>query len=511
MSVVSLLFILFITFATVQGGGKVLKSLVVPDADYPSLQQTEYDKLVKHSSTSLIETITSPFLVGVLLFKTCNQFGINKIIGKSKDTDGDEVSELVQNGFLQLLRWTNSEGATVPAGYARFANDKAVETLEHFLRSNPFIASSLISDGSGYVIKSKDPSNRFSKILSFMDPTLDYVNAKFDSNMYLTKIWYEGKSRALQSTTDINLAAAKLCWNLLLVAEIIHVTLHIFNYMLTVGLVYGTLENDTLLKWAKTYVYNLDTSIAGVNDLLLHPIKGALVVAPSKSDYDPLINYIRNDLLVSWGKMKTVEDFLNWLITPTLQKKLKDGNFVTEFFEHSSYIKEYSSVLNDALKSIDPLEFSKAEERLHSFLSTIGTKKGDLCNISSIKAWIELMAVTGLLHGQTTSWTRFTFTNDYYRYINRNPIYNKDDATFIGLASVTNCLTQKDKYVFKNKNAFPASIRTAVEDYDTKTRARKRFYYDKLKYEPFFNQYGWIYGDFFPDNFDARSTSISYY
>jgi len=245
MSVVSLLFILFITFATVQGGGKALKSLVVPDADYPSLQQTEYDKLVKHSSTSLIETITSPFLVGVLLFLTFNQFGINKIIGKSKDTDGDEVSELVQNGFLQLLRWTNSEGATVPAGYARFANDKAVETLEHFLRSNPFIASSLISDGSSYVIKSKDPSNRFSKILSFMDPTLDYVNAKFDSNMYLTKIWYEGKSRALQSTTDINLAAAKLCWNLLLVAEIIHVTLHIFNYMLTVGLVYGTLENDT--------------------------------------------------------------------------------------------------------------------------------------------------------------------------------------------------------------------------------------------------------------------------
>jgi len=487
--------------------------LIVPDADYPTLSKADMDKLVEQSSTSLIETITSPFILGVTAFSIFGQFGINKIIGKSKDTDGEEVSSLAQNGFLSLLKWTNPAGAKVPKGYARFADDNAVETLEHFLRSNPFFAASLVSDGSGYAIKSKDRSNRFSSVISVMDPTLDLVDAQFDSKLRLTKISYVGKGRELKEKTDINLAAAKLCWNLLLVAETIHVTLHIHNYVLTVGLVHATLKDPVLLKWAKAFVYNLDTAVAGVDDKLLSPTQGALVVSPSKSDHEKLVNYIRNDYLVPWGKMKKSEDFLNWLITPSLQKKLKSGNFITEFFEHATYIKGYANDLTQALKtSTSPESYQTAEERLGDFLSSIGSKKGNLCSISTFQSWIEIMAVTGLLHGHTTSWTRLTFTSDYYRYVNRNPTYTKDDAAFIGLASVTNCLTQKDKYVFNNKGAFPTrAIQEAISVYDQKTKARKEFYYNKLKNEEFLNQYGWIYGDYFPDNFDARSVAITYY
>lgn len=495
-------------------GPKTLKSLIVPDSQYPVLDNNVMNKLAGETSTSLIETITAPFLPGVILFTVFGQFGINKIQGKSKETDGKAVSDLMQKGFSKLLGIVNSDANKVPKGYSRFANDNAVQNLEHFLRSNPFLMTSLIPDGSGYKISSTDASNRFSTVLKSLDPAVERVNAKFDSNMCLTKIWYESTSESKneKSVVDINTAAAKLLWNLVYAAEIIHISLHIFHYLMTVGLVYGTLDDKALLSWAKTHVYNLDVSLGGVDSSLLDATKGAFIVAPVQSDRPQTLQIVRK-YLSEWGKSKSSADFTQWLFAPSLLTKLRKDGHAVEFLRHESFIKDYSSALSQSLKVNDAVAYTKAEERMQSFLSAVGssTTSERLNSVSSIQQWIEVMAVSGLLHGATGSWTRLTFTSDYYRYANNNPVYGQAESTFAGLAAVTNVLPQKDLYVFKDKSIYSPSIRETIAGFDKKTTDAKAAHLERSKLQPYFNEYGWIYSDYFPDNFDGRSAAITYY
>ena len=45
-------------------GPKALKSLIVPDSQFPILNKSVMNKLAEETSTSLIETITAPFFPG---------------------------------------------------------------------------------------------------------------------------------------------------------------------------------------------------------------------------------------------------------------------------------------------------------------------------------------------------------------------------------------------------------------------------------------------------------------
>ena len=121
------------------------------------------------------------------------------------------------------------------------------------------------------------------------------------------------------------------------------------------------------------------------------------------------------------------------------------------------------------------------------------------------------MAVSELLHGATGSWTRLTFTSDYYRYANNNSVYGKAESTFTGLAAVTNVIPQKDLYVFKDRGIYSRSIRETIAGFDKKTTDAKAAHLERSKLQLYFNEYGWIYSDYFPDNFDSRSSAITYY
>jgi len=512
---IQLLCLLSISSVTVHaffGGQKIktLKSLVVTDAEYPVLPQNVVNQLVDLTTTSLLQ----PYLLGVILFILpipggFGQFGMNSIENKDKEKDGKAISAALQGGFSKLLALTNPGAISVPKGYNRFPNDNGIETLQHFLRSNSFYATALIPDGSGYKISSSDKSNRFSKYLAVMDPALDRVNAKFDSQMRLIDIRYEGGKKALKDE-EANIAAAKLTWNLSYVAEIFHISLHVFHYMMTVGLMYATLEDKVLQSWAKIYAYNLDSSIDGVATELVKK-DGLLIKAPAKTDLDKMLTLMRSTVS-EFGNLKSSEDFKKWLFPPALLTKLQKDGHMTEFLRHESFVKDYAAELSDALKDADVVSFSKADDRLKFFLSSIGRSKSQpLCKVSNIKTWIELMAVTGLFHGQTASWSRLSFSNTFYRYVNANPKYDKPESKFAGLAAVTMNIAQKDQYVFKNKNKGPTSVIKVISKYDKLTCDIKKNYLEKSKKEEYFNEYGWIYADFYSDHFDGRSTGITYY
>lgn len=494
------------------GGTKIktLKSLVVTDAEYPVLPQNIVNQLVDLTTTSPLQ----PYLLGVILFilpiPGFGQFGMNNIENKDKEKDGKAISAALQGGFSKLIAVTNPGAISVPKGYKRFPNDNGIETLQHFLRSNSFFATALIPDGSGYKISSSDKSNRFSKYIAIMDPALDRVDAKFDSQMRLIDIRYEGKKEALKDE-EANIAAAKLTWNLSYVAEIFHISLHVLHYMMTVGLIYATLEDKVLQSWAKIYTYNLDSSVDGVANSLVPEKDGLLIVAPAKTDRDKMLALMRSTVS-EWGNLKSSEDFKKWLFPPALLTKLQKDGHMTGFLTHESFVKDYAAELSGTLKDANVVAYNEADDRLKSFLSSVGSSKSQpLCKVSNIKTWIELMAVTGLFHGQTSSWSRLSFSNTFYRYVNSNPKYDKPESKFAGLAAITMNIAQKDQYVFKNKNKGPTSVIQVISKYDKITCDIKKIYLEKSKKEEYFNEYGWIYADFFTDHFDGRSTGITYY
>jgi len=512
IQILALLSISFSTTTVVDallGGSKIktLKSLIVTDSEYPVLPQSIVDKLVDLATTPILQ----PYVPGYLLYNLFGQFGISSIANKDREKDSKEISKTLKRGFTLLLAFTNPGAISIPKGYQRFPNDNGIETLQHFLRSNSFYSTCLIPDGSGYKISSSDKSNRFSKYLAAMDPALDRVDAKFDSQLRLIEIRYAGEKVALTGD-EVNIAAAKLTWNLSYVAEIFHVALHVFHYMMSVGLLYATLEDKMLQSWAKIYPYNLDSSVDGVANILVPVKDGLLIVAPSKTDRDEMLTLMRS-ALVEWGNLKSSEDFKKWLFSPALLTKLQKDGHMTEFFRQEGFVKNYAAELSGALKDLNAEAFTNAEDRLKYFLSSVGTSKTQpsLNKVSTIKTWIEVMAVTGLYHGQTASWSRLSFSNSFYRYINANPKYDKLDAQFAGLAALTMNIALKDQYIFKNKNQGPSTVIEVISKYDKLSCDAKKAFLEKTKKEEYFNDYGWIYADLFPDHFDGRSTGITYY
>jgi hypothetical protein len=67
------------------------------------------------------------------------------------------------------------------------------------------------------------------------------------------------------------------------------------------------------------------------------------------------------------------------------------------------------------------------------------------------------------------------------------------------------------KNILTSIGVIDASRSSATKVFDKKTTDAKAAHLEKSKLQPYFNEYGWIYSDYFPDNFDGRSAAITYY
>lgn len=496
-----------------------LESLIIADSDFPRDLVTY--SLVSNTKTGLIALLSAPSTIGIVLYSTIFfRFGLASIKNLSKSVDGDKVSDVLQNSMNRLSQLANYSGSKVPDNYAKYPSKDSKELVKHFLRCNPYFTGFLIPDpeSTGFKIDSYDnssKSNRFVEIIACMDLSLDRINATFKSDMTLTSICYVtkyGEEGTALTGSDIDTATSKLVWNLVFAAEAIHLAFHIYHYLMNVGLVHACLDNSTLLAWAKTYTYSVDIGLFAVDLTLLHEKWGALVVSPIKSNRNQLLGVIRK-MIAEWGGLKTSDDFVkNWLF-PLTYDRLKSNGHVSAFRDQAGLATKYATDLSQAVKGVtkNMEEFNIIEVKLKSFLTNVGSSAQPLSQVSDLNTWIQLMSVTSIFHGLTPSFTRLAFSNEYYQHTNNNPTYKQSDVNFIYIAFLTMAIVVPNKYAYSDKN-FPRSLKKVIDTYDKQTKDLKTNYMNLIKGDSdLFNNHGWIYADYFPDNFDCRSLGLAYY
>eukprot|EP00957_Ditylum_brightwellii_P206749 15349808-Ditylum_brightwellii.AAC.1 len=82
---------------------------------------------------------------------------------------------------------------------------------------------------------------------------------------------------------------------------------------------------------------------------------------------------------------------------------MEKAGILTEFMKHHNLVPGYAREVKEALKNTDEVKCGIAEERLKVYLKRCS---GIRSKIDSLEEWIELMAVTGIVHSCTLSYSR---------------------------------------------------------------------------------------------------------
>ena len=181
------------------------------------------------------------------------------------------------------------------------------------------------------------------------------------------------------------------------------------------------------------------------------------------------------------------------------------------FLKQSALIPSFTSAMVKEFKK-DP-EYKKINTNLKTYLKLTGE---GVSSIETMKSWLSMMCVTGILHGSTFSMTRFGMTHSF---VSVNSItsttFTVTDFKMVYLAAGTVLGTSEDFHVFSDSlpAVNPYGINRVLQSYDSKTAALKDAYQKEITKDPdSYNKYGWILSDHGPNFVDGKQlTFVSYF
>ena len=168
------------------------------------------------------------------------------------------------------------------------------------------------------------------------------------------------------------------------------------------------------------------------------------------------VRKLAREMLCSWGSCSTADEFVQQMFSPSLSKgfdSLKSSlaayGIISEFQKHVALIGDFAQELTASFELYDRAKFSQLNIKLAAFLSKCGS---DLFKISSLRSWLELMSVTGTLHGCTLSMTRLQCCAEYRKRVNpKSDVYDsKDDSSLVvGMSTIIGMI--EGRHVFTDK------------------------------------------------------------
>ena len=163
-----------------------------------------------------------------------------------------------------------------------------------------------------------------------------------------------------------------------------------------------------------------------------------------------------------------------------------------------------------------PDSLQKCDKNLALFNSNTGGLQG----ISDLRAWIEIMSITGLYHGSTMSLTRLVLTHSFWVGTKLNPgdaKIKENNAQAMSRALATISGMQEGRHVFSSTlfgedAPFPPHLKFVLKKYDYLSSKFKREYFDRCRVDQDdFINFGWIYSDYFLNGFDGKQMTITTY
>jgi hypothetical protein len=281
------------------------------------------------------------------------------------------------------------------------------------------------------------------------------------------------------------------------------------------GIADSTVHSPVLRKWAEPYFPNIFVKYEEVQ-ILLFSQGGVLAGGSFRSNRDQILAIAR-EMIVVWGNAKSadqfIDDYLMVNCTQVGRKQLIENGVLTEFFKQSDLCSGYANDLAVEFAKIgDGSDLSKANANIRLFFKNCGD---GVFSFSDIKQWIELMSVTGLLHGGTLSFTRFIMTAPLISLISEGDTYTKVDSEIIKVASATIVGMSEERAVFsdqlRDKTLMNPGLKQVITKYAAASLNLKAAYFDKIQKEDYFIEDGWILTDFCLDGIDGKQTTLTTY
>ena len=274
--------------------------------------------------------------------------------------------------------------------------------------------------------------------------------------------------------------------------------------------------NTSLNSWAKPYMFQIYFKYTQVEIYVL-AVNGILAgSAPDCSGYDTAdrekLLSLNKDMLSEWGTYKTADKFVKKFILGNISPKALCGSGIaTALLNQVALISPYANAMEKEFKKDS--NFKSITSNLKKYLQLTGD---GVSSISSMRAWLELMSVTGIIHGSTFSMTRLLMTQSIVSVNSyQSNVFTPRDFRFMKILSGTVLGTHEDFYVFSDSlpASYPYNISKVLSEYDGKTTDLKALHQIEITKDPeVYNTYGWILSDHGPNFMDGKQlTLITYF
>mmetsp|Transcript_13208 Transcript_13208/g.19769 ORF Transcript_13208/g.19769 Transcript_13208/m.19769 type:complete len:551 (-) Transcript_13208:139-1791(-) len=433
--------------------------------------------------------------------------------------------------------------------YKFFGNGNHSKNLQYLLKTNPFMATALTENGSGFELRSfdtrdphaEDPSaSLYRQIISCLGGADHRVNIRFDADMSIREIRVYEENTGLLITKlnkllgwkseEVDKWASSALFNLGYYASCVHANMHVLHYLMTAALDESSKEFDAMNEWASFYATNVPNKYGQVSDLLIRKqpkltdllvqgndgtVKDTYALLTGSSGFGAngdKLRLILTKLLNVWTNDPT-NYIANMLQVP--KDKLVKAGILTEFMKHHDLVPDYAREIAEALKNTDEDKFGIAEDRLKIYLKRCS---GFTSRIDSLEDWIELMAVTGIVHGCTLSYSRLFADADILRWRDiQTETWQAPDVNLHLKILGTICGMDEHRHVMSSSTdvvgqKYDAKLQDVLDTYEEKATDYKESYKNEImKNTHEFNNYGWILSDFCPDGFDGKQLTVSTY
>lgn len=425
--------------------------------------------------------------------------------------------------------------------YRVFGNSNYEKQLVLLLQTNPFMASALTEckngGKGGFELKSHDPNEKnpslFLRILRTLNGNGHRVNFQFNDKMEIESYTVFDDTTGQELYVDDQERrqdyASSAIYNLMFYASAIHATIHVYHYLLTSGFMEETKHFEDLHKVAvEMYGKNIRNKYAQVGELLIKdPTPNpkddkALITGIHGFGSSQAISPILQEVLNEWSQVTTADDFFLKNFMNISKKSMYNSNVLVEFRKHLDLVKPFARDLKRAMFRTDSTkygtDFRLAQNGLKQYLKNCGTY--NTTRVTLIQQWIELMSITGIIHGATMSYTRLFADPGIMKWRNINSAtWDEYDINMITGTLGTVVGMEEGRHVMGSEfveqpNVFADDIQEVLNNYDAKANKLKQEHKEHLLNDvdrDEFNNYGFILSDYGPDGFDGKQVTIATY
>jgi hypothetical protein len=449
----------------------------------------------------------------------------------------------VQDIFTYFTRSFIKNKEFLPVNYRYFGSDEPLRLLVAFVRSNPFFASTLKAVYIDKVslefhINAYDPldCSWFCRFVETYDPMFPRVNAVFDAQFQLKSFQAYSVDRSSMKFMKVAMkeeeAISRLLFLMTYYFQSVHALIHIHHVLMVSALNHATKGTLNLAPFVRQYRANLYVKYLEVKFLLLAENAG-LTGRIYRGDRDKLLP-LMGELMQVWGSCQSVEEFLSrfllkdLLLSDTLtaskdqrahREKLLQSDILTEFWKHADLVSPFAYALDKVFR-LDADDYAATNKGLTHFLEHTGVNGP---RVNSLQGWLEIMTLTGILHGAAQSGTRLCSSISVLRYFHEDRMTfdmmdldgdgNDDAVTLLILLGTMVGITDGHD-VFNNlmftERSHPL-IQGVMDNYGGQSSAYKMMYWERISSTSEFSELGWIWTDYCPDMIDNKQFTITAY